>query len=242
MNLLMESEAAIAPWREFEAEADAGDAAGMEAQALLRRRRSVRHYEARQPSDATLARILASAGKAPSAHNRQPWRFLLIADRERKASLANAMGARLAADRRRDGDAETAIAADVARSFERITGAPVVLVVALTLVDMDRYPDESRARAEWLMAVQSTAMAGQNLLLAATAEGLGACWMCAPLFCEPEVRRALSLPADWQVQGLVTLGYAARPAPIRPRKKLSEFVFQAATDGKRQQVPAITND
>jgi coenzyme F420-0:L-glutamate ligase / coenzyme F420-1:gamma-L-glutamate ligase len=235
MNVLMELAPSVAPWRAFAA--DVEDAAGGEAHALFRRRRSIRHYEARQPSDAALARILASAGQAPSAHNRQPWRFLLVADRDDKARLANAMGARLAADRRRDGDAETAIAADVARSFQRITGAPVVLVVALTLAGMDRYPDAGRNRAEWLMAVQSTAMAGQNVLLAAAAEGLGACWMCAPLFCEREVKRALSLPADWQVQGLVTLGYAARPAPMRPRKKLGEFVFQAAADSGRPPAP-----
>ena len=207
-----------------------------EAHALLRGRRSIRHYQTRQPSDAALTRIFASVAQAPSAHNRQPWRFLLIADDGLKARLASAMGARLAADRRRDGDDEPAIEADVGRSFRRITGAPVVAVIAMTLADMDRYADEDRTRAEWLMAVQSTAMAGQNFLLAAAAEGLGACWMCAPLFCAAEVKRVLSLPDDWQVQGLATLGYAARPAPIKPRKPLHDFVFVAAPDGTRQPV------
>ncbi len=60
------------------------------------------------------------------------------------------------------------------------------------------------------MAVQSTAMAGHNLLLAAHAAGLGACWLCAPLFCPDVVRDILELPADWQPQGLVTMGYAAQ--------------------------------
>ena len=50
------------------------------------------------------------------------------------------------------------------------------------------------------MAVQSTAMAVQNMLLLAHAEGLAACWMCAPLFCPDTVRAALDLPADWQPQ------------------------------------------
>ena len=66
-----------------------------------------------------------------------------------------------------------AVRSDVIRSFQRITGAPVVIVVAMTLAEMDSYPDESRARAEYLMAVQSTAMATQNLLLAAHAYGPG---------------------------------------------------------------------
>ncbi|MEJ0071282.1 MAG: nitroreductase family protein [Pseudomonadota bacterium] len=129
------------------------------------------------------------------------------------------MGARLAADRLRDGDAEAAIAQDVARSHARITGAPVVIAVCLSLVDMDCYRDAARAEAERLMAIQSTAMAVQNLLLAATRAGLGACWMCAPLFCPGAVRAALDLPADWEPQALVTLGHpasAGKPATRRP--------------------------
>lgn len=199
--------------------------AAAQTHALLRQRRSIRRYEARQPERVMLERIFASVAQAPSAHNRQPWRFLVITDHASKTALASAMGERLGADRRRDGDAEADIQCDIDRSFKRITGAPVLIVVAITLEEMDRYPDRSRARAEWIMAVQSTAMAGQNLLLAAAAEGLGACWMCAPLFCEPEVKRSLSLPDEWEVQGLVTLGYPARPAPVKPRKAVSEFVF-----------------
>lgn len=218
----------------FSADALPADTEKSEAHALLRERRSIRYYEAKQPSAAALGRIFASVAQAPSAHNRQPWRFLLIVDGDLKATLARAMGTRLVADRQSDGDDETAIAADVARSFHRITSAPVVVVVAMTLADMDGYSDEKRALAEWLMAAQSTAMAGQNLLLAAAAEGLGACWMCAPLFCESDVKRVLALPHDWQVQGLVTLGHAARPAPARPRKTLGEFVFSVLPACGRQ--------
>ena len=75
------------------------------------------------------------------------------------------------------------------------------------------------------MAVQSTAMATQNLLLAAHAEGLAACWMCAPLFC-PDVVRASPRRArrHWQPQGLITLGFAADGGRDRPRKPLAAFV------------------
>jgi coenzyme F420-0:L-glutamate ligase/coenzyme F420-1:gamma-L-glutamate ligase len=201
-----------------------------DAHALLRGRRSIRSYDPEKPAADALERIFASAAFAPSAHNRQPWRYLVIEEAGLKTRLAEAMGARLAADRRRDGDPEEAIRSDVSRSFQRITGAPILIVVAMTLAEMDAYPDEARGRAEYLMAVQSTAMATQNLLLAAHAEGLGACWMCAPLFCPAEVREALSLPPDWQPQGLLTLGYAARPGKLKPRKPVSEFVVSGLLD------------
>jgi len=74
---------------------------------------------------------------------------------------------------------------------------------------MDSYADARRNHAEYLMATQSVAMAVQNMLLAAHASGLGACWMCAPLFVPETVREVLQLDADWEPQALITLGYAA---------------------------------
>ena len=179
-------------------------------------RRSLRRYEPRPVPPALIEQVLTAAIWAPSAHNRQPWRFAAVGDPMRKEGLAAAMGARLRHDLEADGVPEAAIAADVGRSYERITSAPVVIALCLSLVDMDSYPDPRRAEAEYIMAVQSTAMAGQNLLLAAHDAGLGACWMCAPLFCPDVVRNTLDLPDDWQPQGMITLGY---PAQTRSRTR-----------------------
>jgi F420 biosynthesis protein FbiB-like protein len=195
-----------------------------DAHALLQNRQSIRRYQVTKPPVASIRRIFESVAYAPSAHNRQPWRYMVVSGAAAKEQLALAMGRRLAADRSKDGDADGAIRQDVGRSYERITGAPVVIVVALTMAEMDRYPDQKRNLAEHTMAVQSTAMATQNLLLAADAEGLGTCWMCAPLFCPEDVKAALSLPADWEPQGLITLGYPAQPGRNKPRKPLSDFV------------------
>ena len=195
------------------------------AHCLLRTRQSIRWYGPEPIAADVLDRILVSASRAPSAHNRQPWRYLVLTNSSGKAALALTMGSRLADDRRRDGDPDAAIRDDVDRSYRRIVGAAVVIVVALTVKPMDRYPDAARSRAEYLMAVQSTAMATQNLLLAAHAEGLGACWMCAPLFCQPDVRSVLGLTEDWEPQGLITLGHpAAEPRPAKSRLVVRDFV------------------
>lgn len=191
---------------------------------VIRQRRSVRRYADRPIPERTILELIEAATCAPSPHNRQPWRFAILGDPAAKARLAEAMGARLRADRRRDGDPDEAIAADVARSRTRLTGAPVVVVACLTLADMDRYPDPRRAAAERLMAVQATAAAVQNLMLAATARGLGACWMCAPLFCPDTVRAVLDLPSDWEPQAIVTLGRPAAPGRERARRPVAEIV------------------
>jgi coenzyme F420-0:L-glutamate ligase / coenzyme F420-1:gamma-L-glutamate ligase len=185
-------------------------------------RRSIRRYRVDEVPPTALQRLLQAAVTAPSAHNRQPWRFMLLQDRTIKLALADAMGRRLRQDRTNDGDDPAAIDEDVARSRARIAGAPVVLVVCLTMEEMDVYTDATRARAEFLMAVQSTAMAAQNLMLAAHSEGLGTCWMCAPLFCPEVVRATLDLPQHWEPQALITIGFPAGPTNRRSRKPLCE--------------------
>jgi nitroreductase len=90
--------------------------------------------------------------------------------------------------------------------------------------DMDQYPDDQLRNAEYLMAVQSTAMAAQNLLLAAAQEGLGACVMCAPVFCPDVVVHALRLPDAWQPQMLITLGSPGDNGKDRTRLPLEKIV------------------
>ena len=191
---------------------------------LIASRRSIRRYREETIPPEVVDEILGCAVNAPSAHNRQPWRFAVLRRRDPKVRLANAMGERLRADRLHDGDSPAAIEVDVARSFERISCAPVVVLVATTQVDMDTYADASRREAENVMAIQSTAMAVQNLLLAAHAAGLGACWMCAPLFCPDTVRAVLDLPADWHPQAIVTLGLPASVGKPYSRRPLSQVV------------------
>lgn len=187
---------------------------------LIRTRRSIRRYTDQSISRDQIQRLLEAAIWAPSAHNRQPWRFTVVTTPEMKSRLADEMGARLRADRTRDGDPAEAIERDVSRSRERIVSAPVVIVACLSMLDMDRYPDERRASAERSMAAQGVAMAIQNLLLTAHSLGLGACWMCAPLFCPDTVRAALDLPDDWEAQALITIGYPKGADEGKPRGRV----------------------
>lgn len=183
----------------------------------------------RRYSDRTLPRelviaLLEAATRAPSPHNRQPWRFAVLTGNAR-VRLAIAMGERLREDLTRDGVAPEQIARDVARSYQRITSAPVCLLACMTLRDMDVYSDERRNAAERWMAGQAVAAALQNVLLTATDLGLGACWMCAPLFCPQTVIQTLGLPEDWQPQALITLGYPADAGKPRDRRPVDEVTI-----------------
>ena len=189
-----------------------------EYQAFLRSRRSVRRFLSQPVPADVVQRILETAVWAPSAHNRQPWRFVVLATPGARGRLADEMGEAFRGDLLADHLPPDQVQAQVERSRRRILEAPVAILLCLDLTALDRYPDERRQRAEHLMAVQSVAMAGLNLLLAAHAEGLGGVWMCAPLFAPHVVSQALRLPETWQPQGLVLLGYPAVVPSERPRK------------------------
>lgn len=177
--------------------------------ALIQSRRSLRRYTDQPVARETLELVLEAGRWSPSAHNRQPWRFAVIQG-VAQHTLAQAMGAGLRADLTRDGLADHLIEADTHRSYERLTRAAALIVVCLTMHDMDTYPDAMRQQHEHTMAVQSVAMAAQNMLLMAHSLSLGACWLCAPLFCAEVVVATLTLAVDWEPQGIIALGYPSQ--------------------------------
>ncbi len=192
--------------------------------AFLRSRRSVRRFAARPVPPALLRRLLDTARWAPSAHNRQPWRWVVLASSQARTALAEAMAADFRRDLEADGVPPAEIQARVERSRQRLLSAPVALVLAADLSVGDTYPDASRQTAEHTMLIQSAALAGLQLLLAAHAEGLAGVWTCGPLFAPQVVRQALHLPETWAPQALLYLGYPAQEPEAPPRRPLDEVV------------------
>ncbi len=193
-----------------------------QALSLLKSRRSVRSFLPKAIPADHLEQILTAATWAPSAHNRQPWRFAVLTGEEAKMKLAQQMGAAFRQDLLTDGVESRVIERRVKRSVERICSAAAAILVCLERDVLDQYPDPARQSAEYLMGAQSIAMAGQNLLLAAHALGIGGLWMCAPLFAGEAVRSAFDLPQSWDPMGLVLLGYARQEPQAKERLSILE--------------------
>ncbi|HSV49127.1 MAG TPA: nitroreductase family protein, partial [Candidatus Acidoferrales bacterium] len=88
-----------------------------------------------------------------------------------------------------------------------------------------KYPDALRQAVERDLASQSLGAALQNLLLAAQAKGLGACWYCAPAFCKPTVREVLKVPQGIEPAALILMGYPAEKPVSPPKKALKDYCF-----------------
>ena len=196
----------------------------------LRGRRSVRKYQARPVPQELIKEVLLAAGWAPSAHNAQPWRFIVLVDPRLKRRLAETMANAWAADMAKEG---TTVEPDTFKlRVERFATTPTLMLACLSMEGMIKFPDVERQRCERDLAMQSLAAALQNLLLAAQSLGLGACWFCAPAFCKETVREVLEIPDEVEPEALIAIGYPAEEPSTPPRKQLGDYCFKDRWGGR----------
>ena len=197
---------------------------GLDVIKIIKSRRSIRRFKPTKVPRDVICTVLDLARWAPSAHNAQPWRFIVIDDEEVKRRLATEMGKVWLSDMLKDGiprdEAERMVKLE---SWDRITKSPIVVIACLTMENMHKYPDPKRRKAEYKMAVQSAAAYIQTMLLIAHCHELGACWICAPLFCQDAVRKVLSLPRKLEPEAMIIMGYADEEPTPPPRKSLDEI-------------------
>jgi F420 biosynthesis protein FbiB-like protein len=197
----------------------------MDGMEMLLTRRSVKKLKPISVNKDVVKRILYAATRAPSAHNAQPWRFIVVDDPLVKIKLAKGMASLLVRDLIKDGYSEDEAKREAEESISRVEAASLLVVACVTMEGMDTYPDRRRRRCEYIMAVQSVSAAVQNLLLAAHYEGLGACWRCAPLFAQSVVRRILRIPKGFDPVALIEIGQPAIEVSAPPRKPLEEVAY-----------------
>ncbi len=178
--------------------------------ALVRRQRAHRSFASDEVDDATIDAIIASATFAPSAENSQPWVFVVVRDRTRRDGIGDLMAAAWAQAREysRARLTESLFAdVDAGLSSGTIAAAPVLIVVAV-----DRHLVHPGA-------VGSSAFpAVQNLLLAATARGLGSALTTIATTQTSELRALLDLDAHYDPVAVIPIGHPAHPlAPARRR-------------------------
>lgn len=164
--------------------------------------------------------MLETATFAPSAHGLQPWRFAVIENPAARSALGTALTEQMRRDMRAENAPETEINSRVERSLRRISAAP-----GMILLCRDTETVRVKAPAEDLMGIQSVAMAGLQLLLAAHAHGLGANWICWPLYAQEATIHALNLPETWEPQGMVILGYPMESPKEKMLKPVDELLL-----------------
>jgi nitroreductase len=166
----------------------------MELYEAIRTRRSIRSYQDKPVPENVLRRILEAGRLAPSARNRQEWRYIVVRDPETRARLSVA-----------------------AKGQPFVAEAPVVLVACA----LESGYVMTCGQPSHLIDV---AISLEHIALAATAEGLGTCWVGA--FFQDQVKEILGIPDEIEVVELMPLGFPAETPTARNRKAFDEaFVF-----------------
>ncbi len=173
----------------------------------IRNRRSIRSFTTDPVTDEQIHVLLEAANQAPSAHNQQSWRFIILRN-EKKQELADLVSNR-ANDFPRPSSALLRMAA------RSIQSAPVVIAVANTGELISHGTDLFKVDKEMAhdffrtMEIQSSAAAVQNLLLAATSLGLATVWLGILFLMKDEVLQVLGEPAG-EFMAVIPVGYAQR--------------------------------
>jgi nitroreductase len=166
----------------------------MELPELLASRHSVRDFLPDPIPDEILREILQAGRLAPSAQNRQPWRYVVLRDNAQVKKLALNCGL-------------------IGLSNLFIRNAPCLIAACA-----DSSQNLRVNRQDYYLV--DTAISLQQMVLAAWNRGVGSCWLAA--FSEPAVKKYLRLPPKWRVVALLPLGYPAEGKTIYS-KALSYF-------------------
>lgn len=193
---------------------------------LIRSRRSIRKFKPHPVPPELIEGVLEAARWAPSNHNRQGWKFIILADRTLISRLAFEVRAEVVSRLAREGEHLSDQASDIEEHCTAFRRAPVIMVVlykeptAISLSFLADVEDADLVSGEYL----SAALATQNLLLAAHAVGLGACVMTGPLVARESIHRAVDLPPGYKVACLIAVGFPAECPQAPRRKRLDQIV------------------
>ena len=181
---------------------------------LVKRQRACRDFSNKEVSDWHVQKLLEAAVRAPSAKNLQPWKFVVLRDSRRRINLVKVMrelwegGARSATLEL----VPDALFKEVDDGFmSTYANAPVLILVA---GDTEQ---ESLEHLGW-----SIFPAVQNLLLGATALGLGSALTTLAAFRATDVQKIVDLPSSIVPMAVVPIGWPTRPLGQSKRLPVEE--------------------
>lgn len=159
---------------------------------VLKNRRSIRGFDSdRAIPEASLQRIMQAVQCAPSACNRQPWRFEIVFN----AGLRQKIGECYSKPWLLEAPAIVVAMADYSTCWTRFEGTPAAEI--------------------------DLGIAMEHLVLAAAAENLGTCWICA--FEKARLNAVMQVEKPWCVEAITPLGYGNTPPRDLQYKSIDEL-------------------
>ncbi|WP_026893131.1 nitroreductase family protein [Lacrimispora aerotolerans] len=188
----------------------------------IKNRRSIRKFKEEEVPRYMIEEIIQSGVLAPSAKNRQPWKFVVVSGNA-KADMVSAMGNGLERERERPLLPNVSqYISGASYTLKIMEKAPVTIFIVNPVgVDIHSSLTEEE-HIEELCNAQSIGAAIENMILTATELGLGSLWICDTYFAYDELQTYLN--TEGELIAALTIGYADEAPNARPRKSMDEVV------------------
>lgn len=194
---------------------------------ILKGRRSYKfNFDSKKVDKNIIEECIEVARWAPSAHNGQHWRYIILYKGSLRERLINKMNEKLRFDLKKEGRSDSFIRRKINKTRKNFLEAPVLILLCLDSRDLEKYSDEERSQNEFILGVQSISCSAVYLLIAFEIKKLAACWYCAPLFTKQIIRKVLKLPESYIPMAFFTVGYPLKPVKVTPRKSLEDIIFK----------------
>lgn len=171
---------------------------------LVNERESTRRYSDRPVERQKIEQILEACRLAPSACNSQPWKFVMVTDRELALQVANTTFSTVL-------------------QFNRFTAQAPVMAVLVSEPSTMLSKFGSAVKDKDLSLIDIGIVA-EHFCLAAAEQGLGTCML--GWFDEKKVRQLLGIPKNKRIPLVITLGY---PDSDKKRRKIRKSMDQMAS-------------
>ena len=187
---------------------------------MVLKRRSVRKFKRDSVPEKALKNILDSGRWAPSAGNCQPWRFVVITDVDVKNEVALVCTRFSKEYWRRFPPERAKYLAARGGTWDKSCMRDIPVIIAVCYSQPEKIRETLAAASIW--------MAVENILLAATNEGLGSCiYTFSNAREENKLRQILHASPTDKIACIVQIGYASAEPPLPSRKKLENLVSYA---------------
>jgi len=167
-------------------------------------RRSIRKFKTDDVSRDQIIEILEAGILAPSGNNSQPWRFIIVKDKDKREEIIK-----------------------VDHNQKWLENAPVLIACIADITSrqaegFDNLGDDS-SDMDVKRIIRDTANCIENMIIQATAMGLGTCW--TGWYDQQKMKETLGLDKQHYVVGVLAVGYADENPTKRPRKSLDELII-----------------
>jgi coenzyme F420-0:L-glutamate ligase/coenzyme F420-1:gamma-L-glutamate ligase len=194
---------------------------------ILKDRRSYKHtFEDKMVDRKVIEECIDIARWAPSAHNGQFWRYIILEKGELREKLIDQMNQKLRHDLINDEKTEEFIETKINKTKSNFNRAPVLILLCLDTEELEDYPDDERQQNELILGIQSISSSATYFLLSLELRRLASCWYCAPLFAKEIIKKTLNLPESYIPISFFTVGFPLKKMLAPSRKKLQDVIYE----------------